>query len=367
VRWIIYSDTPLGEWDWTASGGSEQFHIELAERLAARGHEVYSYAPVPWKFIHQKTHKGVKWNHIEKVDPTLEGVWIIQRNPDIIYAFPEKHPNQTIWMSVHDFDYHILREKSEYSWAEKFDGILCESLSHAKFLQDKYPDSTVLVTGAGIPPERISKVPPLARNPKRLMWSSSATRGLPCLLRIFKRAREEVRDLELYVCYGWESIDAAIDRGFESEKLRRFKERTTKLLEQPGVTSLGRLPSTYDVWCEYMKSGIWCYPTEFHETANNTVMEAQMFGAIPIVNPTWATGDHTLHGVRIYGDPWEDRKVQAEFVRAIVHMATNPELQEQIRVPMMKEAREVFTFDKTVDRIERLAPQGLQVAKEMAV
>ena len=80
-----------------------------------------------------------------------------------------------------------------------------------------------------------------------------------------------------------------------------------------------------------------------------------MFGAIPIVNPTWAVGDHTKHGVWIFGEPWSDRKVQAEFVRAIVDMATNPELQEQIRVPMMEDARKQFSFEDTVSRIEQMA------------
>ncbi len=151
-------------------------------------------------------------------------------------------------------------------------------------------------------------------------------------------------------------------------------------MEQPGVTWLGRLPTTFDVWAEMMKSGIFCYPTEFHETCCNTVIEAQMFGAIPIVNPTWAVGDHTLHGVKIYGDPWNDahslnwnaplpwndRLVQAEYVRAIVEMATNPALQEEIRGSMMKDARGRFTFDRTVDRIERLAPRALRVRQEAA-
>lgn len=352
MRYIIYSDTPLAEWDWTASGGSEQYHIELAERLAARGHEVFSYAPVPWKVVKQRKHKGVIWNHIDKVDTTLPGVWIIQRNPDIIYGFPPERPGQLVFLAAHDFDYHIVRDSKHYEWAERFDAVLCESESHAGYLHARYPGATVLVTGAGIPPERISEVPEVERNPKRIMWSMSATRGLPQMLRIFQRAREEVRDLKLYVAYGWESIDAAIERGFESEKLRRFKARTLKLLDQDGVHWLGRLPSTFDVWCEYMKSGMCVYPTEFHEIACNSIMEAQIFGAIPIVNPTWAVGDHTLHGVWIYGDPWSDRKVQADFVRAVVNMATNPGLQAKIREEMMPDARACFTFDKTVDRIE---------------
>lgn len=362
MRFIIYSDTPLADWDWNASGGSEQFHIELAERLAKRGHEVYSYAPVPWKMLRERVHNGVKWNHLENADLSLKGVWIIQRNPDIVYAFHEQHPGQTLWMSMHDFDYKIVREGKKYSWADKFDAVLCESFSHASFLQEAYPGATVVVTGAGILPEKIERVPAQPRNPKRIMWSSSATRGLPQLLRIFKRAREEVSDLELYIAYGWESIDAAIDRGFESEKLRRFKTRTLKLLEQPGVTWLGRLPATFDVWQEYMKSGMWVYATEFRETCCNTAMEAQMFGAIPIVNPTWAVGDHTKHGVWIQGDPWSDRKVQAEFVRAIVNMATHPELQDEIRGPMMIDARQRFSFEDTVDRIERLAPHSFNGA-----
>lgn len=360
MRFIVYSSHHLAQWDWTASGGSEQYHTELAERLAARGHEVYSYAPVPWKVYRDREHKGVIWNHCDKADTSLSGTWIIQRNPDIVHLFhKDRRPDQKLFMAVHDWDYEVIGDNKILPWAELFDEVLAESPSHAAFLRERYPTANIVVTGAGFPMERIDEVPVVPRNSKRLMYSSSPTRGLLHLLRIFQRAKWEVPDLELYIAYGWESIDVAIEGGFDAGRLVRYKDKCLKLIESvPGITWLGRLPSTFDVWCEYMKTGMWVYPSQFHECMCNTVCEAQAFGAIPIVNPTWAIGDNTLHGIRIFGDPWEDRMVATRFVKEICWLANHPEIQDEMRPQMMVDAREKFGFHKTVDRIEKLAIGG---------
>jgi len=58
-------------------GGSETMVCEVAWRLAARGHQVTVYAPIPDDTGAQ--HRGVEWRHVSKANYTQPGLWILVR------------------------------------------------------------------------------------------------------------------------------------------------------------------------------------------------------------------------------------------------------------------------------------------------
>ena len=130
-----------------------------------------------------------------------------------------------------------------------------------------------------------------------------------------------------------------------------YKRTINEQMERLHVHHLGRLRTSVDVWTEYAKSGIWCFPSMWCETGCQTAMEAQAFGAIPIWNPHWATIENCRHGIPILGDPYTDQLVRMRFVQEVVNLAVNPELQEEIRSEMMPDARIRFHFSNVVDRI----------------
>ncbi len=362
MRFHILSVGNVIRWDWTASGGSEAYHIELAERLAAKGHVVTSYSPLPNTTPSGSVHRNVTWMEVSDADITQPGVWIIQRDAKIGYLFAVERPHQVLLLAAHDYDYDSFPDTK---WTDRFDGILCESEIHAKYFQIQYGATNTLVTGAGFPMDRCGEVPMDQRNPKRIIYTSNPTRGLLTLLQIFKRAREEDSELELVVGYGWEYLDALIATE-QAARMKLLKSKIMKMMDQPGVRWLGRLPSTFDVWCEYAKSGMFVYPTTFNEIFCNSVAEAQCFGAIPVVSPTFAIGETTRHGVMIFGDPVEDRLVRTRFVREVLGLAGNHKLQDEIRAAMIPDARARFGFHLTVNRVEKEASKLWSVRKARA-
>ena len=79
-------------------------------------------------------------------------------------------------------------------------------------------------------------------------------------------------------------------------------------------------------------------------------MEAQALGAIPITRPYWATLDNVKHGLFVEGSPSSDALVRARYVDAIVRVASNPESQENIRQPMMIEARQRCDWQRVAEQ-----------------
>lgn len=334
--------------DRLASGGSEEYHIELARRLAARGHEVVSWAPLPQAASRGK-FDGVDWRPIEELDASEPGFWILQRDPSVAQRFQGNaaRRDQYLAFACHDFDYPVP------DWTKLFDAILADSEVHGNFLRSTHKHPLIVATGVGPCLDRVNEVIPLVRDPKRLIWASSYVRGLGALLDMYERALEWVPDLKLDICYGWESIDIAIPT---NPQLGRFKDMIEGRFKQlPGITHHGRLGRDVSVWERYTSAGIWCYPTEWPETACQASMLAQAFGAVPICTPTWALAENVRHGIIIHGFPYGDRLTRARFTQEIVGLAMDPERQQTIRAAMVPDAQERFKFDHVVDRVERFA------------
>lgn len=355
----VYSYNPIHfeKWDWTnvetGIGGSETNAREWAWRLAARGHDVTVYAPVPWESGVQEW-RGTKWRPLEEADFSQSGLWLLYRCPEALDSFPYPHPDQELWFVAQD-------EGNSYEWtdsrAEKADRVITLCEAHREHFLRKRPDldwKTVVGTN-GLRMDLIREIEAEGvpeRNPHRLVYASSPDRGLRPLLSIFKRAREWVPDLELHITYGFDNIN-------KLEKLNpaawrnvaRERDAILKLADQPGVHWTGRI-SQRELYRLWLSAGLWAYPTLFTETSCITCMEAQALGAIPITNPLWALAENVMHGVFIHGDSYADGLTQARYAAEIVRLATDEKLQEQIRAEMMPAARHRFNWERTVDQLE---------------
>src|SRR5579863_9843342 len=194
MKYVVYSP-PIGEitWDYTreAAGGSETYHIEIVERLARRGHEVVSYAPVSWPFKKEREHKGVIWRHSKNVRTDEAGIWIINRTPALADDFSAEALKQSrLWLICHDFDYGPKQMTQER--LAKFEYVVGMSPSHAAYLQHSYPHARVITGSGGIALDRMEIVESsqsITRNPKAIIYASNPGRGLLQLLKIFDRAR----------------------------------------------------------------------------------------------------------------------------------------------------------------------------------
>lgn len=357
MNFIFLSSPTFEPWDWTnpdtqGIGGSETSHIEMSNRLADRGHTVWSYAPMSADGPVVSPH-GVAWRQCKYADRSHQGVWVVYRDPEIIDGIPE---GQTIWLICQDVDYpKLTRERSERLM--RLVG-LCPT--HGRYLQSRYPwiANRVHVSSNGIKLEEIQKAAGenIPRDPTRLIYASSPDRGLLYLAKIFARAHEIHPGLSLHVYYGFDNIEKIIDR---MPGVRKKTDEIRKTLDQPGIEWHGRMGQP-ELIREWFKSGIWCHPSSFTETSCITSMDAQACGAVPITTPVWAIADNVEHGVFLEGDPYNDPLIRSRYVLEIVKMACDPIRQERIREEMMSWARQKFGWENFVDQWESWAVEDLK-------
>ena len=87
----VYSPVNFELWDFRNSvdrgiGGSETCHVEMAWRLARRGHTVVSYGPIPEDC--PREWRGVTWKSLDDADFTQPGVWLLFRCPTVLATWP---------------------------------------------------------------------------------------------------------------------------------------------------------------------------------------------------------------------------------------------------------------------------------------
>lgn len=342
MRFIFYSPVAFEKWCWTNSveqgiGGSETSHVEMAWRLARQGHEVITYAPVPWEKGCQEW-RGTKWYPLEEVDYNLAGTWMIYRSPSTIDKFDHSRTDQKFCLIYQDYHYPDLTEER----TEKFDWHMTLCKAHGYDLLRRYPtiQDKLWLSSNGLKVDLIEEIEAEGipkRNPYKMIFTSSPDRGLKYVIQSFLRAKEFVPQLELHAFYGFNNLSKLKWATKQIEELEI-------LLKSPGVRWHGRV-SQKELYKEWMSAAIWCYQTNFLETSCITSMEAQGMGAIPIFNPVYALGENVQFGVPIYGDAYDDPLTRSRYVGEIVRLATNHELQDKIREKMIPWARKRFDWE----------------------
>lgn len=345
---FTYSNVAFEPWNWetceSGLGCSEQSVYQMTTRLAKRGYNITNYVPLPEDSSNE--HSGVKWFHYNKADFSQPGLWVLYRCPEILKKFDHSRNDQEIWFFAQDWWYPTLTaELCGY-----IDKMITMCQCHGKFLVEKHPflRGKIWITSNGCRRELLEEIELLhiERNPQRIMFASSPDRGLLNLLKIYRRAKEYLPDLELYATYGFNNIDKLIASG--NKAMGKQKDQIFKLVEETGARFLGRL-SQRELYHEWFKTSFNVYPTTFFETSYATGAESQAMGAIPIWSPVYAQYENQVAGVQIHGDP-NDSLVQAKFAAELVRWASNPDLQESIRPQMMGKARELFDWERHVNQ-----------------
>ena len=374
MRFIFYSPVAFEKWCWRNSvekgiGGAETSHVEMAWRIAARGHEVISYVPLPDDIASGTYWRGTQWFRLEDVDTTIDGWWILYRCPEFVDRFLPRQRDQILNLMMQDWDYQTWTPAR----VEALDRIVVLCQAHEQWLLQRHPEfaGKTWVTRNGIKTDLIEEIAPweqyessycnwkkrlktdIVRDPHRIMYASSPDRGLLAALKIFKRAREFVPDLSLHITYGFNNLDKLIANG--AKHFGRMKDESLKLIDETGAILHGRL-SQNELYREWLKTAMTVYCTTFFETGWITGLEAQALGAIPIFSPIYAQGENTKHGIPIEGHP-DDPMTIARFAAEVVRVALHPEWAESIRGPMMADVQAKWGWD-------HFAEQWIKTAEE---
>lgn len=353
MRIVLFSSFTLENWNWTTPdttgiGGSETAHIEMARRLAKRGHEVISFVPFGG---HETFVDGVRWvdsSRIGELLPDLEG------STFFIYRYP-----QFFDMVLPKGKYYFVAQDVGYSWteeqAEKVTGYICLCTEHAKYTQKHFPmfKGKIIKSSNGIKRDLIESFKSfnIPRNPKKIIYASSPDRGLELVLKDWFRVLEAVPDAELHVFYGMNNMEKILSLG--GTHLKGLHSSLKGLLNQPRVFWRGR-HNQPDLIKEMLSSAIWWYPSDWPETSCIQCMEMQACGVTPVTNRHWAVGENVFHGVMLDGVPQKDPLVRASLCREVIELLENPQSDES-RIQMMEDAMDSFDWEKVVTQWEVLA------------
>jgi glycosyltransferase involved in cell wall biosynthesis len=365
LNFNFYSVPTFETWDWTnplsvGIGGSETSHVEMAERLARRGHTVVSWAPTGRPGIERAN--GVDWIDFTKENTPFAEIGgrinVIYRAPELADQLDGKSP---AWLICQDVNYPQMNPER----AAKFTRIVALCEEHALHLKALYPYAAdkVFISSNGIRSELIreriraqqaGQIP--ARNPKRLMYASSPDRGLWFLLHIFSKVRELVPDAELHVFYGFNNMSKvpgwmAKRQPLNARLLEQRNQALVDALNAPGVVHHGRIGQR-DIVDEWLQSGIWCHPSDFAETSCITCMDAQACGAVPITTPKWAIRENVQFGVMLEGNPETSGLVRSRYVMELKGLLEDVDRQETIRAEMQGWALETFAWENFVTQWE---------------
>lgn len=355
---IIFTGPALERWtpesiQATGIGGSETMAWELAKRLAARGHRVRFYGCcLPTQ---QRTYDGVAFFDWSNFRNLTCDVLVSSRRPDAVDdALGIRATARLLW--VHDIH---CGESLNQARDLRFDRILALSNWHRDFLMQCYPlmnPNKVIVTRNGVDVTRFEGTE--TRNPHRAIYGSSPDRGLQTAIDVWPRIRKEVPDAELHVFYGFSNWEKFAKLNNDEQALRsiRYLEHLAK--HTAGVVFRDRV-SQKQLAREFMRSGVWAYPTWFQETSCITAMEAHAAGCRIVTSPIAALNETVGNRGVMIGegrpDEWRSPEYMEAFAQSVTEAMTLPESARwPARDKLQHYAREHFCLDKLADDWDRM-------------
>jgi len=350
ANFALWSPHMLETWDFNTPlyrgiGGSETSQVELAERLAKRGHNVVSYAPLGFGGT---THEGVKWLPTEALDTFPENyTWLIYRNPKF---FDLPLPEGKYWFVAQDVGYDWTDSQS--SRVNKY---LALCRAHAAYTEQLWPQfkGRIILTSNGIRRDVIETIEKegIKRDPLKIIYASSPDRGLLLVLKDWFRVKELCPEAHLHIFYGFQNAEKVMTAGNKALGLQISEIK--ELLNQKDIHWRGRI-NQLDLYREWFSAGLWFYPNDFPETSCITCMDAQACGAVPVCNDLWALKQNVFHGRMVPGVPQKDNVCRMSLIWELADLLNNPEKQEATREEMMIDARDTFDWEKFVTQLEEL-------------
>lgn len=269
-------------------GGSEEMVIYLARELAKR-HKVKVYNRCS---NDTGTYDNVEYINYEDFEETEADILVVWRMPNLLLKYDLDKVKAKKYLWLHD----TINPLEILPYLMAFDKVLTLSEWHRDYyLNFTTPDfrKKFAVTRNAV--DRTNFDQKVERDPFTIVYGSNYTRGLQEFLAQWPKIKLAVPEAKLRIFYGWEYLEKAM----KQEDFTSYKEEMEKLMDQEGITHLGRI-SHKEVVKEMLGAGIWAYPCiQFNEVSCITAMRAQLCGAIPVVIPRAALDETVKYGVKV--------------------------------------------------------------------
>lgn len=328
---IIYSAETLQKWHFdtpfeTGIGGSETAHIELHSELENLGVEVYSLVPLPDDYYATTRVDRSSIKNLRSLLDALEHRAIL-----INFRDSSLYSKMKFKKTV---KHYFVAQDTNYAWpGDKVPACISKYITlckdHTNFTLTIHPElkGRVYQSSNGVRAKMIEKYwkKNIKRDAHQIIYASSPDRGLILLLQQFWRIRERVPTATLKIAYGFENTEKIIALSNGSAYHEGFRDQVKRLLVQPGVEFLGRIPQD-KLYEEWFKSNVWAYPCNFAETSCITCLDAQACGTAVVCNDLWALRDNVNpeHQTVFKGSIQDDILLRTYFIEEIIYQLNNP-------------------------------------------
>jgi glycosyltransferase involved in cell wall biosynthesis len=358
---IIHCGRSLEQWNAetpkkSGLGGSETAAVSISRALAKRGHRVRVYCHCQ---DISGTFEGVEYIPFDKFDPKkmeIVDAFITSRRVATLIEGDLKARLKILWMHDTGIGAPVVPTAKGLLAA---DMIFCVSKWHKALVESLYTfvkPISIVATRNGIDPTlfypQIENLPP---KKNKLIYSSSFDRGLDMALHLFPKIREQVKDAELHVFYGFDTVNMMIER-MPPEKAEKTTAAIKKIKDTAeateGVFLRGRV-SQEQLAMEMLEAKALFYPTQFSETSCITTLEAQAAACTPITSALAALNESVHHGFLIK-PPTSEEKQQETFVSRAIWCLTNETTQPQLARTGRKNALSFHPWDNVAKEWEEI-------------
>lgn len=304
-EYVISCFSGLYEWDEMSLykkgiGGSETAAIHMARALRnLTGKTVRIFAPRKESY----NAAGVIYEPLERLAGYMQNNRPIAH---IAWRHNVKVTNAPSYVWCHDLGFPGVEQDANY---EK---VLALSTFHKDFLINVFGVKTekIIVTRNGIDAFRFEKKDvPTKKEPFKVVWGSSADRGLERAITVMDEVIKEEPNASLHIYYGFENM---IKLGHK-EHVERFE---ALIAARPYIKYHGSI-SQEELTREYESAKVWLYPTNFLETFCITALEMLCCGVTPVVRDYGAL-PYTLSSVGAFSHIIDRDCVTPEDVKEYV-------------------------------------------------
>jgi len=322
-------------------GGAETSFVEMANALAARGHEVL----VRNRCAQPVVYRGVDWRPLADGIPAKASLYIANRGDKLLRLVPQA-AKSIFW--IHNPAGYLLKWRYQWKLALRKPVIVFSGASHA----GTYP-GWAFAGGREIVPYGVSEIfrhagerqPP----PPRVAFTSNPMRSLDWLLGVWaERIRPAVPNAELHVFAGTATYGAAGQA--KAAKMSPVLDRAAAMAAQ-GVILRGPIPKPQLVE-ELAASRALLYRGDIGETFCSAVAEAQAMGVPTVVEDIACMKERVRHGET--GFVVTD---QAAFAAAGIQLLTDDTLWRRCHAASLAHQRS-WGWDQAAAEFERIGEVG---------
>lgn len=344
---------PGALWDWNSRtvheggmGASEETIVYLAKALARGDKDVEVYGPVPDPEVHERVAYWPR-EQLRHLREGWSGKLVVSRAPAYVKTLDEwVGPDVPKILWLQDAWYPDLTPEV----AARYERIVCVSEWHKQAMHNRHgaPLEKIDVLYNFIRQAEYHIPDPPERKRDHFIYASSPDRGLIRLLEVWPKIRERRPEATLDIFYGWRGA-ARLQTGSPdwTQRYETHRRRFEELRWQPGVTYRGMVNHPTLVR-EYLRAGVWLYPTTFEETGCNAAVRARAAGCA-IVAPRLAALNETadVSGAGVAQWWLSDVNDDDEVVRAAVDATGIP---DECRRRISEEALEKYDIARFLPR-----------------